>query len=110
MRQTLKDYGVSYKNVPIFCDNESAIKIAKNPVDHPRTKLIDTRYHFLRDHVQKGEIAIDHVGTDAQLADIFTKPLDEARFCQLRRELGILELDSILWKLAHMHIFSLCLV
>ena len=46
--------------------------------------------------MDKGEIDIAHVGTDMQLVDIFTKPLDEARFCQLRRELGILELDNIM--------------
>ena len=90
MRQTLKDYGITYRHVPLLCDNESAIKIANNLVQHSRTKHIDIRYHFLRDHVQKGDIDITHVGTDMQLADIFIKPLDEARFCQLRRELGIL--------------------
>ena len=95
MRQTLKDYGITYRNVPLLCDNESAINIAENPKDHLRTKHIDIRYHFLRDHVEKGD-HIDHIGTDFQLADIFTKPLDEARFCRLRRELGILELDNIM--------------
>ena len=96
MRQTLKDYGITYRHVPLLCDNESAINIAENPKDHTRTKHIDIRYHFLRDHVEKGDIDIAHVGTDMQLAYIFTKPLDEARFCQLRRELGILELDNIM--------------
>ena len=82
--------------MPLLCDNESAINIAENPKDRTRTKHIDIRYHFLRDHVAKGDIHIDHVGTDIQLAYIFTKPLDEARFCRLRRELGILELDNIM--------------
>ena len=91
MRQTLKDYGVSLGTVPLLCDNESAIKIANNPVQHNRTKHIDIRHHFLRDHVANGDIALTHVGTMDQLADIFTKPLDEARFVALRRELGILK-------------------
>ena len=72
MRQTLKDYDVSLGTVPLLCDNESAIKIANNPVQHNRTKHIDIRHHFLRDHVANGDIALTHVGTMAQLADIFT--------------------------------------
>src|SRR3954466_9666462 len=55
MRQTLKDYGLTYKKVPILCDNESAIKIANNPCQHPHTKHIDIHHHFIRDHIQKGD-------------------------------------------------------
>jgi hypothetical protein len=91
MRQTLKYYGVSLGMVSLLCDNESAIKIAHNPVQHTRTKHIDIRHHFLRDHVANGDIALTHVGTQYQLADIFTKPLDEARFVVLRKELGVLD-------------------
>jgi hypothetical protein len=54
--------------------------MADNPIDHGRTKYIDIQYHFLRDHSQRGDIVIDHVSTHKQLADIFTKPLDENRF------------------------------
>src|SRR4051812_41671367 len=89
-RQTLKDYGIIYKKVPILCDNESSIKIANNPCQHPHNKHIDIRHHFIWDHIQKGDIVLAHVGTDKQLADIFMKTLDEARFCQLRGELGTL--------------------
>ena len=98
MKQTLKDYGVNVKNVPLFCDNESAIKIAHNPVQHSKTKHIQIRHHFLRDHVLKGDISIEHVKTEEQLADIFTKPLDEKRFSKLRCELNILESSNVLWK------------
>ena len=96
MKQTLKDYGVNVKKVPLYCDNESAIKIAHNPVQHSRMKHIEIRHHFLRDHVLKGDIVIDHVKTEDQLADIFTKPLDERRFCMLRCELNILESSNVL--------------
>ena len=80
MKQTLKDYGVNVKNVPLYCDNENAIKIAHNPVQHPKTKHIQNGHHFLRDHVLKGDISINHANTEDQLADIFTKPLDEKWF------------------------------
>ena len=56
MTQTLKYYGIYVKHVPLLCDNESAIRIAHNPVQHSRTKHIEVRYHFIRDHVAKGEI------------------------------------------------------
>jgi hypothetical protein len=54
MRQTLKDYGYKLSKVPLLCDNESAIRMADNPVEHNCTKHIDIRYHFLRDPSKKG--------------------------------------------------------
>jgi hypothetical protein len=90
MRLTLRDFGCKFSKVPLLCD-ESAIKLANNPVNHSRTKHIDIRHHFLRDHEAKGDIALSHVSTDKQLADIFTNPLDELRFCALRSELNILD-------------------
>jgi hypothetical protein len=79
MRQTLKDYGVHCDKVPLLCDNDSAIKIAHNPVQHNKMKHIEIRHHFIRDHVNRGDINLSYVGTNDQLADIFTKPLDEGR-------------------------------
>ena len=98
MKQTLTDYGIHLKQVPLYCDNESAIKIANNLVQHSKTKHIEIRHHFLRDHVVKEDIDIIHVNTEEQLADIFTKPLDEKRFRKLRCELNILESSNVLWK------------
>jgi hypothetical protein len=91
MRQTLRDYGYKLSKVHLLCDNESAIRIADNPVEHNRTKHIDIRYHFLRDHQQKGDIEIAYVNTHNQIADIFTKPLDEKTISKLRNELNILD-------------------
>jgi hypothetical protein len=91
MRQTLRDFCYNLSKVPLLCDNESAIRMADNPVDHSRTKHIDIRHHFLRDHQQKGDIEVYHINTENQLADIFTKPLDEKRFCRLRSELIVLD-------------------
>ena len=99
----MSDFGIKFKKVPLLCDNESAIKLTNNLVQHARTKHIDVRHHFIRDHQQKGDICIESVGTRDQLAniftkplaDIFTKPLDERRFCKLRNELNILDFSNM---------------
>jgi hypothetical protein len=91
MRQTLRDYDYKLTKVPLLCDNESAIRMADNPVEHSRTKHIAIRYHFLRDHQQKRDIEIAYINTKEQLDDIFTKPLDEQTFNKLRLELNILD-------------------
>jgi hypothetical protein len=91
MRQTLWNFGYNLSKVPLLCDNESAICMADNPIEHSRTKHIDIRHHFLRDHQQKGDIEVYHISTENQLADIFTKPLDEKTFCRLCSELNVLD-------------------
>jgi hypothetical protein len=80
---TMSDFGEEYTHVPLQCDS-TAISVAKNPVLHSKTKHIEVRYHFLRGNVEKGKIALIHVPTHDQLADIFTKPLDQATFTRLR--------------------------
>jgi hypothetical protein len=89
---TVSDFGEEYSRVPLQCVSTSAISIAKNPVPHSKTKHIEVRYHFLRDNVEKGKITLIHVPTHDQLADIFTKPLDQATFTRLPGELGVWEL------------------
>jgi hypothetical protein len=95
VRQNLKEYGVNCDKVPLLCDNESAIKIAYNPVQHSRTKNIEIQNHFIRDHVARGDIELACVRTKDQLADIFTKPLNEARIGYLRNELNIIDSKSV---------------
>jgi hypothetical protein len=91
MRQTIRDYDYKLSKVPLICDNKSAIRMTDNPIKHNHTKHIDIRYHFLRDHQERGDIEIAYVSTYNQLADIFTKPLDEKTFSKLRNELNVLD-------------------
>jgi len=89
------DYGVKLEKVPLYCDNTSAINLTKNPIQHSKTKHIEIRHHFIRDHIQKGDIEIIFVKTENQLANLFTKPLARDRFNKLRTELGILDMKII---------------
>ncbi|GJX51137.1 hypothetical protein Tco_0277982 [Tanacetum coccineum] len=77
MKQALIDYDIRLDDVPIMCDNKGAIDLSKNPVQHSRTKHIEIRHHFLRDNVQKGNISIEKVASEDNIADIFTKPLKD---------------------------------
>ena len=63
MKQTLQDYGIVLEKVPLLCDNERAVKLANNPVQHSRTKHIDIRHRFLRDHVAKNDISLEGIWT-----------------------------------------------
>jgi kynurenine formamidase len=95
MKATLKDFRINFKNVPLLRDNESVVKLTNNPVQHQRTKHIDVRHHFIRDHKQKDDIAIESVCTEDQLADLFTKPLDEKRFHKIKNELNIVDFSNM---------------
>ncbi|GKB65195.1 hypothetical protein Tco_0921381 [Tanacetum coccineum] len=69
--------------------DRAAIAISCNPVQHSRTKHIDVRYHFIKEQVEKGIVELFFVGTEYQLADLFTKALSEDRFKYLVRRLGM---------------------
>ncbi|GKD53677.1 copia protein [Tanacetum coccineum] len=91
MKQALVDYGIRLDDIPIMCDNKGAIDLSKNPVQHSRTKHIEIRHHFLRDNVQKGNIPIEKVSSEDNIADILTKPLKRKPFNYLRLGLGMIE-------------------
>jgi hypothetical protein len=75
---------VRFEIVPLMCDNTSAISVAKNSVFHKKMRHVERRHHFLRDHIEKGDIEMRYIDIERQLADIFTKPLDSSRFADLR--------------------------
>ena len=63
----------------------------ENLVDHDRSKHIDTRYHYIRDMVQKGAVKLQYLSTDEQTTDILTKPLSRVKFEYFRDKLGVVE-------------------
>jgi hypothetical protein len=85
----MRDFGVSFKRVPIMCDNTSAISVAKSLVFHKRMRHLERKHHFFRDHVENGDIEMRYIDTERQLSDIFTKPLDASCFVDLRGEIGV---------------------
>jgi hypothetical protein len=80
--------------VKLYIDNQSAIQLIKNPVFHERNKHIDMWFHFIRECVEDGKVAVEHIGTTNQLADILTKPLGRIRFQDLHARISIIDITK----------------
>jgi Reverse transcriptase (RNA-dependent DNA polymerase) len=95
LKALLADMGIHHSQpMTLYCDNQSAIHIAANPIFHERTKHIEIDCHVVREQVQAGTIRTQHVRTTEQYADIFTKPLGRAQFTALHGKLGVHDLHS----------------
>nr|GEV24928.1 retrovirus-related Pol polyprotein from transposon TNT 1-94 [Tanacetum cinerariifolium] len=79
MRSQLTNYGLGFNKIPMYCDNKSVIALCCNNVQHSRSKHIDIKYHFIKEHVDNEVIELYFVNTEYQLADIFTKALGRER-------------------------------
>ncbi|GJU70165.1 retrovirus-related pol polyprotein from transposon TNT 1-94 [Tanacetum coccineum] len=91
MKQALVDYDIKLDDIPILCDNKGSINLSKNLILYSRTKHIEIRHHFLHDNVQKGNISIEKVSSEDNIADILTKPIKREPFKLLRLGLGRME-------------------
>ncbi|KAG8641013.1 hypothetical protein MANES_13G092690v8 [Manihot esculenta] len=89
LKRVLSNISNEKETATMKIDNKSAIALARNPVYHDRSKHIDTRYHFIRECLQNGDIKLEHVKTELQLADMLTKPLARQRFVELREKIGV---------------------
>lgn len=79
----------------LLCDNQSAIRLIRNPEFHQRSKHIDIRYHFIRDSFESGEFDLEYLQTDQQLADLFTKSLASDRHHLLKEAIGCVSIKEI---------------
>lgn len=78
----------------IYCDNQGAITLARNPAFHARTKHISIQHHFVREKVTSGEIDLKFINTEDQIADGLTKPLAKDKFQKFRDLLGVRKVDE----------------
>ena len=90
LRMLLEETGLRVDSpLVIKEDNKACISFSKDPGEHRRTKHIDYRHFFVRDQVNDGEVLLDHVDSEHQLADVFTKSFDSKRFTFLRDHLVV---------------------
>ena len=93
MKHMLTDYGFKQGLLSLFCANTSASNLSKNLVLHSRNKHIEIRYHFIRNLVEEQLLELTIISTEHQLADLFTKPLDNLHFTSLRKAIGVCDMD-----------------
>eukprot|EP00253_Pinus_taeda_P023432 PITA_23432 len=92
LRQILSEFGFEQQHpTTLWCDNQSAIQLCKDPVQHQRSKHIELHMHFIRKLIHEHVLEVQYCSTDDQVADIFTKALTEAKFTKLRYKLGVQE-------------------
>ena len=95
IQSQLRDYAINMKKIRLYCDSQSAIRICHNPVQHSKTKHIALRYHFIKNHVEDGNIEVHFLKTTYHLDDIFTKQLDGKSFVRILNGLGLIEANSV---------------
>ena len=96
LRRLMSKMELEQKGATIIqVDNRSAIELAKNPVNHERSKHIDVRFHFIREHVKEGSVELKHVASKDQAADIFTKPLSKEIFDRGKKLIGMMNRRNI---------------
>lgn len=93
LRQLFNEFGIAIESVKMYDDNQSCIEIAKHPSSHHRTKHIDIRLNFIRDHIAKGRIQLEYLSTGVMVADIFTKAIPADQFQLLRGYCGMRDFE-----------------
>lgn len=95
VKLVLRGLGFSVnKTMNLYCDNQAAVKIANNPVQHDRTKHVEVDRHFIKDHLEKKTIKLPFVNSKEQLADMLTKAVHARLFNGCLDKLGMMDIHS----------------
>ncbi|GJS46200.1 retrovirus-related pol polyprotein from transposon TNT 1-94 [Tanacetum coccineum] len=94
MRSQLTNYGFGFNKIPMYYDNKSAIALCCNNDQHSRSKHMNIKFYFIKEHVENGVIEVYFINTEYQLADIFTKALGRERIEFLINKLGMRSFTS----------------
>ncbi|XP_074351987.1 secreted RxLR effector protein 161-like [Apium graveolens] len=93
LKRLMGELGFSSQSpMQLFCDNQSVIKIAKNPVQHDRTKHVKIDRNFIYEKLENNEVEVPYVSTKGQLADMLTKALSNSDFADSLVKLGIYDI------------------
>eukprot|EP00253_Pinus_taeda_P033655 PITA_33655 len=92
LRQILLEFGFQQQHLaPLWCDNQSAIQLCKDLVQHQRNKHIELHIHFIRKLIHDHVLEVQYCSTNVRIANIFTKALTEAKFNKLQFMVGVQE-------------------
>ncbi|KAH9655417.1 Integrase catalytic domain-containing protein [Citrus sinensis] len=91
IQRLLEELGHKQQKIPVFCDSQSVLHIARNPAFHSRIKHIGVQYHFVREVVEDGSVDLQKIHTKENLADVLTKPINTDKFVWSRSSCGLAE-------------------
>ena len=93
LNRLLEELRVPLKHpIVLYCDNQAAISIAKNPVHHDRTKHVEIDRHFIKEKIEEGFFKVSFTPTNSQIADILTKALARVNHEDLTEKLGMINI------------------
>ncbi|GKC13731.1 hypothetical protein Tco_1010513 [Tanacetum coccineum] len=91
LKMLLEELGHEQEKITLFCNNQSALYLARNPTFHSKTKHIRVQYHFVREKVEEGTVDMQKIHTDDNVADYLTKAINCDKFIWCRSSCGLAE-------------------
>ena len=90
LKAILSELSIDIGTITMCNDNQSSMHIIRNPSSHNRSKHIDVRFHFIRDHYQNGTISLKYIESEKLCADFLTKGVHQVKHAQCMKQLNIL--------------------